>query len=128
MPGHGSKFERKMEAAIVALLTQRNMEEAAQAVGVDVKTLMRWNKVPEFQAAYLEARRAAYSQAIARLQQASSAAAATLMRIMVDPAAPASSKVRAAECILDRALRGIEVEDLAYRIGVLEQSTSKEEQ
>ena len=128
MPGHGSKFERKMEAAIVALLTQRNMEEAAKAVGVDVKTLMRWNKVPEFQAAYLEARRAAYSQAIARLQQASSAAAATLMRIMVDPAAPASSKVRAAECILDRALRGIEVEDLAYRIGVLEQSTSKEEQ
>jgi hypothetical protein len=128
MHGHGSKFERKMEAAIVALLTQRNMEEAAKAVGVDVKTLMRWNKVPEFQAAYLEARRAAYSQAIARLQQASSAAAATLMRIMVDPSAPASSKVRAAECILDRALRGIEVEDLAYRIGVLERSTSKDEQ
>jgi hypothetical protein len=121
MPGHGSKFERKMEAAIVALLTQRNMEEAAQAVDIDVKTLFRWSKIPKFQAAYLEARRTAYSQAIARLQQGSSAAAATLMRIMVDPAAPASSKVRAAECILDRALRGIEVEDLAYRVGMLEE-------
>ena len=29
MKGHGSKFEQKKEEAIVALLTQRNIEEAA---------------------------------------------------------------------------------------------------
>src|SRR5229473_1877242 len=34
MAGHGSKFGRKKEAAIAALLSQRNHEEAAQAAGV----------------------------------------------------------------------------------------------
>jgi hypothetical protein len=34
MAGHGSKFGRKMEAAIAALLTHRTTEEAACAVGI----------------------------------------------------------------------------------------------
>ena len=54
----GSKFTRKKEEAIAALLTQRNVEEAARAAGVGTQTLLRWLKVPEFQAAYREARRA----------------------------------------------------------------------
>ena len=62
MKGHGSKFNRKMDAAIAALLTQRNMEEAAKTAGLGVNTLVRWMKVPEFLAAYREARRAAYSR------------------------------------------------------------------
>ena len=32
MKGHGTKFGRKKEAAIAALLTHRNIEEAAKAV------------------------------------------------------------------------------------------------
>ena len=32
MTGHGSKFGRKQEAAIAALLTQRNVEEAAKSI------------------------------------------------------------------------------------------------
>ena len=76
MKGHGAKFGRKMEEAIVALLTHRNIEEAANTVAVSVKTLLRWQKLPEFAAAYREARRAAVSQANARLQQATGAASA----------------------------------------------------
>ena len=78
MKGHGAKFGRKQEEAIAALLTQRNVEEAARSVGIDPKTLLRWLKVPEFQNAFREARRAAFSQSVARLQQGSSAAATTL--------------------------------------------------
>jgi hypothetical protein len=37
MRGHGSKFERKRDAAIAALLTQRNIEEAAKSVGISSK-------------------------------------------------------------------------------------------
>jgi hypothetical protein len=80
MSGHGEKFGRKKEEAIVALLTQRNIEEAAKAAGIGANTLLRWLKVPEFQAAYREAHRAAFGQAIARLQQGPSAAATTLLR------------------------------------------------
>jgi transposase-like protein len=54
-----------MEAAVAALLTQRNQKEAARAVGISVPTLLRWRKKPEFQKAYREARRAAHGQSIA---------------------------------------------------------------
>ena len=48
MVGHGSKFGRKKEEAIAALLTQRNIEEAAKSIGVGANTLLRWMKEPEF--------------------------------------------------------------------------------
>src|SRR5262245_4284122 len=120
MKGHGAKFDRKEEEAIAALLTQRNIEEAARVAGVAGTTLARWLQIPEFQAAYREARRTAFSQSIARLQQASSAAVSVLVKIMVDADAPTSSRVRAAEVVLDRASRAIELEDLDERIKELE--------
>src|SRR6266481_2858709 len=102
MKGHGAKFSRKMEDAVAALLTQRN-HEAARAVGVGTATLLRWQKLPEFEKAYREARRAAYSQSIARLQQGTSAAATTMLKTMIDPNTPASVRVRAAECVMNQA-------------------------
>ena len=65
MNGHGTKFKRKLDEAVAAMLTQRNVEEAARSVGVATATLMRWQKLPEFQTAYREAHRAAYGQAVA---------------------------------------------------------------
>ena len=112
MVGPGSKFTRKKEEAIAALLTQRNFEEAARAVGIGAQTMLRWLKVPEFQKAYRDARRDAFSQSIARLQQASGAAVSTLLKVMVDPATPASSRIRAADSILDHAAKAIELEDI----------------
>jgi transposase-like protein len=97
MKGHGTQFARKMEAAITALLTQRNIEEAAKATGIAPNTLLKWMKEPEFEVAYRAARRAAFGQCIARLQQGSSAAATTLLKTLIDPGTPASVRMRAAE-------------------------------
>src|ERR1039458_344276 len=122
MTGHGSKFGRKMEDAIAALLTQRNFDGAARPVGIPPKTLVRWQQQPEFQKAYREARRAAFGQAIARLQQGTSAAATTLLKTLIDPATPASVKVRAAEAIFNHAAKAIEIEDIDARVTALEQA------
>jgi hypothetical protein len=122
MVGHGSKFCRKKEAMIAALLSQRNHEEAARTAGVSKRTLNRYLKMPEFQSAYLEARRAAMFQAHARLQQASSAAVSALLKVMVDPSTPASTRVRAADCILARGNQGLENEDLDVRLAALERA------
>jgi DNA-binding MurR/RpiR family transcriptional regulator len=122
MSGHGTKLGRKLEDAVAAMLTQRNVEEAARSVGVSTATLMRWQKVPEFQAAYREARRAAYGQAIARLQQGTTAAATTLLKTLIDPATPASVKVRTAEAIFNHAAKAIEIEDIEARVAALEQA------
>lgn len=89
MTGHGAKFGRKIGAAVAALLTHRTTEEAARAVGVSPKTLLRWQQIPEFQAALRKAQQDALAQTTARLLQGAPTAAAMLMNVMVDPATPA---------------------------------------
>jgi len=121
MRGHGSKFGRKKEEAIAALLTQRNLEEAARSIGVSPNTLLKWQAIPEFQTAYREARRSTFRQAIARLQQGTSAAATTLLKTLIDPNTPASVRVRAAEVIFNQASKAIEIEDIEARVAELEQ-------
>jgi hypothetical protein len=118
----GGKFTRKKEEAIAALLTHRSIEDAAKAVGIGTQTLLRWLKIPEFDAAYRAARRAAFAQATARLQQATSAAVSTLLKIMLDPNALASTRVRAADSVLDHAKQAIEIEDVEVRVAALEQA------
>jgi len=122
MKGHGSKFGRKKEEAIAALLTQRNIEEAAKSIGIAPNTLLNWMKQPEFLTAYREARRDAYRQAIARLQQGTSAAATTLLKTLIDANTPASVKVRAAEAIFNHAAKAIEIEDIDARVTELERA------
>jgi hypothetical protein len=128
MAGPGEKFGRKKEEAIAALLTQRNVDEAARTAGIGTRTLLRWLKIPEFAAAYREARRQAFGQSIARLQQATSAAAATLLKIMVDPSAPASVRVRAADSVFNHAAKAIEIEDIEARVSELERAAQASRQ
>jgi hypothetical protein len=64
----------------------------------------------------------AVAQAIARLQQGTSAAATTLLKTMIDPATPASVRIRAAECILNHSSKAIEIEDVEARVAELERA------
>ena len=125
MKGHGSKFSRKMEEAIAALLSQRNVEEAAKATGISTTTLIRWQQLPEFQTAYRTARRNAFSQSVGRLQQASAAAVSTLLKVMVDPATPPATRVRAADSVLGHSSKAIEIEDIEARVADLERTDAE---
>ena len=119
---------RKQEQTIAALLTQRNLDEAAKAAGISMRTLMRWLKLPEFRGAYREARRTAYSQAVAKLQQGAPAAATTLLKVMLDQTTPASVKVRAAECVMSHSSKAIEIEDVEFRVAELERAAEAPEE
>lgn len=122
MTGHGAKFGRKKEDAIVALLTTRTTEEAARAVGISAKTMLRWQKEPEFKIAFLTAQRAAFGQAIGRLHHLSSAAVTTLGKVMLEPGTPPATRVRAADSILDHTIKAIEIEGLEARLTELERA------
>ena len=123
--GHGAKFGRRKEEAIAALLSHRNIDDAAQAIPVAPRTLLRWLQIPEFKAAYLEARREAVGQARARLQQSTGAATATILKLMVDPTVPSSVRLRAAECVIDQAAKGIELDDIEERLRELERAAEE---
>ena len=122
MAARGSTLGRKQEDAIAALLTQKNLDEAARVAGIGARTLLRWMKLPEFDQAYREARRKAFGQSIARLQQGTSAAATTLLKLLIEPGTPASVRARAADSIFSHAAKAIEIEDIAARVAALERA------
>jgi hypothetical protein len=123
MSGHGAKLGRKMEQAVIALLTARNLEEAAKSIGVSQKTLQRWQQLPEFETAFRNARMGAFRLSLAKLQQASVPAVTTLLKVMVDPATPLAVKARCAYYILDQTRKGVETEDIEARVTKLEGAT-----
>ena len=125
MKGHGTKFGRKKEAAIAALLTQKNHEEAARATGIDLKTLKRWMLLPEFIEEYRRARWEVVEQAYARVLQNTPAAASVLLKLMVDPATPASSRIRAALGTFGLAREALDL-DIETRLSALERAAEVE--
>jgi len=122
MKGHGSKFGRKKEAAIAALLSEKNQAEAARVVGIDLSTLKRWMRLPEFIEEYRRARWGVVEQAYARVQQNTPAAASVLLKLMVDPATPASGRIRAALGTFGLAHEALEL-DMETRVSALERAT-----
>jgi transposase-like protein len=115
--GHATKFSRKKDEAIAALLTQR-IEEAARSIGIAPNTLLRWMKETEFDAAYRDTKRAAFGQSIARLQHGASAAATTLLKVMIDPA----------DSVLNHAAKAIELDDIEARLSELERASEASKQ
>lgn len=112
------------QAQVLALLVAGKSIEAAAAAGkVNAATIHRWLKESSFADAYRSARREVVSQATATLQAACSVAASTLCAICADGDAPPSCRVAAARSILEFSQKGVEIEDLAARVLLLEAAT-----
>jgi hypothetical protein len=123
MKGHGSKFGRKKEEAVAALLTAKNHAEAARIVGIDLSTLKRWLRLPEFIAEYRRARWEVVEQGYARAQQNTPAAAAVLLMLMADSSTPASSRIRAALGVFGIAREALDL-DIETRVAALEEAAA----
>ena len=125
--GHGSKFGRQKEAAIAALLAERNHAEAARAAGINLSTLKRWMREPEFIQDYRRARWEVVEQGYARIQQNTPAAASILLKLMVDPTTPASGRIRAALGTFTLAREALHL-DIETRVAALEQAAELSKQ
>lgn len=108
----GDALEPKQERAVVELMRQPAIRDAAAAVGVAESTIYRWLKEPAFADRYRAARRDALEHATAQLHKAASEAVTTLIRIAGDTSAPASSQVAAANHILNWAYKAEHHEEL----------------
>src|SRR6516164_1168153 len=112
------KLGRKQEALIAALLTEATHAAAAAQAGVSEATLQRWLHLPEFQAAYRQARRRVVEASIGRLQQTTNKAVEALERNLA--CGHAGSEIRAALGILDHAVKAVELLDVVERVEELE--------
>ena len=105
------KFGRKKEEAIAALLSHESIEDAARcgwseyqyaaAMAADYREFK--TRVSQGPA------RGGPAKRWRRLQQAMGAAGVTILKLMTDVNVPAAVRLRAAECVFDCGIKGIEV-------------------
>ena len=124
--GHGERFSRKSEAAILALLAHPTIPEAAKAAGVSETTLWRWLQRDDFQKRYRESQEKVFDNALGALQCATTEAVNCLRRNLncKNPA----TQVQAARTILDYTLKAREMFDLENRIAQLEAALKAREE
>ena len=122
--GHGSKRETHEDRAVAALLTESSIGAAAKVAGVSESTLLRWLQELDFKARYRAARRDAVEHAVSQLQRATVEAVEALRRNLTSGVP--STEISAAKTILDNAIRGVELTDLAARIEELERANTEQ--
>ena len=110
------------EAAIASLLATSKIYEAADRCGVSERTLKRWLAMPDFQAAFSEAKSELLKVATSKLRREAGAAVDVLSSVARDTEAPAASRVTAGRTLLELAFKSHETEVLEERIAALERS------
>lgn len=125
--GAGALSTRKREAAIAALLASDTIQGAAQAAGVNEKTLRRWLRLDhEFRSDYDAARRLVLDQVLDRLQASSGEALEALLAVCRDRTTAAAARVAAARAVLDLAVKVRAEEEFEARLRALEEANREE--
>ncbi len=117
----------KQDAAIASLLSEPTVDKAADAVGVNRRTLYRWLDEPAFIAAFRKARRQTFSHAVSMAQKYAAMALNNLALIANDKAAPHSARVSASKAVLDFGRESLELDDLATRLAALEAAAAQDD-
>jgi transposase len=125
--GHGEKFSRKQELAVLALITEPSFEAAAKKVGVSLSTLYKWNQREDFQELFRKAKKETMNQATAKLQKSTTLAIDTLNDVMANKKAPAMARVTAAKTVLEFAFKAVEIEEIQERLERIEKSLEEKD-
>lgn len=114
------ELSSRQRKAIAALLSTRNVTEAAQASQVGERTLYRWLTLPDFRSAVTEAEGEAIDAAARRLIGLQDSAINTIQDVLAK--ASAAVKLRAAQTILDYLLKLRELRSIEHRLTELERT------
>lgn len=115
-----NELTTKQKQAIAALLSSRNVVEAAKAAHVGERSLYRWMNLPDFRAALIDAEGGAIDQATRRLIGLQNGAIDTLESVLIDSQTSAGVRLRAARAILDYLIKLRELRNLEERLINLE--------
>jgi len=118
---HTSALSLKKHQAIAALVT-RSVAEAGDICGITTQNLCRWMKDPVFDAALRAARRAYDRHQTALLRQDAKAAVVSLLNIMYDARAKASTRFAAARQLRSIAKAAGEIADFAAEVAETERT------
>ena len=113
---------RRQQAIIPLLIEMPTLRSAADKIGINQSTLMRWLKLPEFIKAYREARYVVMSEAFMNLQKNCNRATEVLVELMEDEETPHAVRYNCACAILDMAMRTRTIDELEERLEAIEQA------
>jgi transposase-like protein len=122
MKGHGEKKSRKEDIAILSLLSEPTMKDAAEKTGIGEATLWRWMQKPAFKEKYNNAKREVVAQATSRLRQSMTIAVEALVEMAENSGTPAMARASACRTLLEFGFKAHEMEDLQERVERLEES------
>ena len=112
---------RNQKRAIAALLTSRNVQDAAKQIGVGHRTITRWLAEDEtFQIALSQAEGQAIDAATRQLVVLADEAIATLRDLIKSNDATDNIKLRAAQAVLAHLLKLRELRNVEQRLAELE--------
>lgn len=115
------RLTAKQVKAMEALLDGANVQGAADAAGVNRKTITRWLQDKVFWKLYQVNSRASLELAARRLAGNLDGAVELLTSVMDDEDAPAGVRLRAAQQVIDGSLKLLEVADIQERLTALEE-------
>lgn len=121
-----SEISTDQKRAIVCLLEEKTVSDAAKAAKVSRTTLHIWMKEPAFDAALKEAETELLNQAVRRLANGLSAALDTVTELN-SSAFKESVRLRAAQVILERYFAAKQIADLEARLALLEERQKENE-
>ena len=125
MSGHGEKFSRLKEQAIVALLTYPTISEAAAAVRVNERTVERWLKLPAFSKRFEDAKARILHATINKLLNGGEQAANVLVKLATSDTTPAAVKVRAAVAVIQLSLKWHSLSNIERQLRDLQATISR---
>lgn len=117
---------RKQTQALAALLTAPTARAAANAAGIDERTLRRYKQDPEFSAEYKRRCAEMLDAATDQAKAALSPAVERLSTIVYDDQQQPQQQIAAARAVLEYGLRLIEAADIEQRLRALEERSKDE--
>ncbi|MBH0228838.1 hypothetical protein [Halobacillus yeomjeoni] len=116
----GEKLNKKQELAVLAILTEPNMEKAAEKAGIAISTLYRWQQLDSFKERLRLMRHEIISQATTKLRQGMNVAVITLIELAQNTDTQVATRASASRTLLEFGFKAYELENLQERIEELE--------
>ena len=117
--GHGAKTAAVREQAIVALLSEPTLGQAAARCGVTERTLRRWLAEDAFNAEYEAARRSTFQAAISRIP-ALTVKAVTTLDDLLGKTKPPAVRLGAARTVAEIGMHQYDAETILKKLDDLE--------
>ncbi len=125
--GHGAKSQAVRDRAILALLSEKSIPEAAAKCRIGERTLHRWlTSDAAFKAAYSEARQAAFEAGMSRVQALTGKAVDTLDELLDAKKYP-NVRLGAARTVAELSIHQHDAETILRQLGEIEEHQRRQQ-